>query len=72
MRGDDDDTIHLTCSPDEVKAYQVYIKHDLGAALDAALDAKPWRRSKLRFPGDREAPISAYLSWQSVFGPILR
>ena len=31
-RDNDDDTIHLANSPDEVKAYQEYIKHDLGAA----------------------------------------
>lgn len=60
-RGDDDYTIHMTYSPDELKAHKEYIKHNLGAALDAVLDAEPWRRGKLRFPGDGETSISVDL-----------
>ena len=57
-RGDKDYTIHMTYSPDELKAHKEFLKHDLGAALAAVLDAKPWRRDKLRFPGDGETSIT--------------
>lgn len=57
-RGDEDYTIHMTYSPDELKAHREFIKHDLGKDLDKVLDAEPWRRGKLRFPGDGETSIS--------------
>ena len=57
-RGDKDYTIHMTYSPDELKAHKEFLKHDLGAALAAVLDAEPWRRDKLRFPGDGETSIT--------------
>ncbi len=57
-RGDEDYTIHMTYSPEELKTHKEYKKHNLGAALDAVLDAEPWRRGKLRFPGDGETSIS--------------
>ncbi len=57
-RGDEDYTIHMTYSPEELKKHKEYKKHNLGAALDAVLDAEPWRRGKLRFPADGETSIS--------------
>lgn len=57
-RGDDDYTIHMTYSPDDLKTHREYIRHNLGDALDTVLDAEPWRRGKLRFPGDGETSIS--------------
>lgn len=60
-RGDEDYTIHMTYSPEDLKTHKEYIKHKLGDALDAVLDAQPWRRGKLRFPNDGETSISLSL-----------
>lgn len=53
-RGNDDYTIHMTYSPDELMAHSEYTGKD----LNAVLDAKPWRRGKLRFPGEGKTSVS--------------